>query len=56
MNVTQQLIDEARSLMESFDENPALTVGFDKEEYTLTAEQMVLISGALYLADCKINS
>ncbi len=52
---TQQIIDEAVDLMESFDDCPAMTVGFDKEEYTLTAKQMNLIAMALYLADCELN-
>ena len=29
---TQQLLDEARDLMESFDDCPAMTVGFEMEE------------------------
>ena len=53
---TQELLNEARDLMESFDDCAAMTVGYDKEEYTLTAKQMTLIAGALYMADCKINN
>ncbi len=52
---TQELINEARDLMESFDECAAMTVGYNEEEYTLTAKQMNLIAGALYLADCRIK-
>lgn len=51
----QQAIDEAREIMESFDPFGAATVGYDKPTYTLTAEQMAKIAGALYLADCEIE-
>jgi len=52
----QEVVDEARDLMESFDENThAITVGFESPTYTLTGAQMTLIAGALYLADCEIN-
>ena len=52
---TQELLNQARDLMESFDDCAAMTIGYDKEEYTLTAKQMNLIEGALYLVDCRIN-
>ena len=52
---TQELLNEARDLMESFDDCAAMTVGYDKKEYMLTAKQMTLIAGALYLVDCKLN-
>ena len=55
MSQTQKAIDEAREIMENFDPSPAMTVGYDKETYTLTSEQMAIIAGALYLADCKIH-
>ena len=55
MDNTQKAIDEARLIMESFDSSPAMTVGYDEPTYTLTAEQMTKIAGALYLADCKIH-
>ena len=55
MTKTRELIGKARDLMESFDDNEsAMTVGFDKTEYKLTAEQMELLSGAIYLADCEL--
>ena len=55
MTKTRELISKARDLMESFDDNEsAMTIGFDKSEYKLTAEQMELISGAIYLADCEL--
>ena len=55
MTKTRELISKARDLMESFDDNEsAMTIGFDKTEYKLTAEQMELISGAIYLADCEL--
>lgn len=50
----QQAISEARDIMESFDTSPAMTLEFDQPTYTLTAEQMTKIAGALYLADCAI--
>ena len=52
--LTQQLIGDARDIMESFDISPAMTIGFDKDEYILTPKQMTTIAGALYLADCEI--
>ena len=52
---TQKAISEARDIMESFDPSPAMTIGFDLPTYTLTAEQMIKIAGALYLADCEIG-
>jgi len=48
-------IANARDIMESFDPSPAMTVGFDEESYSLTAEQMTIIAGALFLADWEIN-
>jgi hypothetical protein len=55
MTQTEQAINEARYIMESFDDSAAMTIGFDKPTYTLTAEQMVKIAAALYLADCEIE-
>jgi len=52
---TQQIMDEAIDLMESFDDCPAMTVGYDKEEYTLTSKQMNLVAMALYLADGELS-
>ena len=54
MKNVQQSIDEARLIIESFDPSGAMTVGFDEEAYTLTAEQMAKLASALYLADCAI--
>ena len=51
---TERAIDEARDLIESFDSSGAMTIGFEGS-YTLTAEQMTKIAGALYLADCAIH-
>jgi len=48
-------ISEARDIMESFDPSAAMTIGYDKKTYELTAEQMIKIAGALYLADCEIS-
>ncbi len=58
MEITEKTIEsigEARDIMESFDQSAAMTIGFDKPTYELTAEQMVKIAGALYLADCLIH-
>ena len=52
---TQKAIDEAQYLMESFDPGPAMTYGFDLPTYTLTAEQMRIIAGALYLASYELE-
>jgi hypothetical protein len=52
---TQEAIANARDIMESFDPSAAMTVGFDKETYSLTSQQMAIIAGALYLADCEIH-
>lgn len=51
---TQVAIYQARSIMESFDPSGAMTVGYDEPTYTLTAEEMGIIAGALYLADCDL--
>ena len=45
----------ARDIMESFDDSAAMTIGYDRPTYTLTAEQMQQIAAALYLADCMID-
>lgn len=50
----RKAVAEAREIMESFDEGAAMTIGFDNQTYELTAEQMVKIAQALYLADCII--
>jgi hypothetical protein len=52
---TQEALANARDIMESFDPSAAMTVGFDKEIYSLTSQQMAIIAGALYLADCEIH-
>jgi hypothetical protein len=52
---TQSAINQARLIMESFDPSGAMTIGFDEPTYTLTAEQMGIIAGALYLADCDLD-
>ena len=52
--ITQQVIGDARDIMESFDISPAMTIGFDKDEYILTPKQMTVIANALFLADCEI--
>jgi hypothetical protein len=52
---TQKAVDEAQYIMESFDPSPAMTLGFDEPEYTVTAEQMIKIASALYLASCELE-
>lgn len=52
---TKDLIAKAREIMESFDQSAAMTIGYDKESYTLTAEQMLIIAAALYHADCELG-
>jgi hypothetical protein len=52
---TQLAIYKARSIMESFDPSGSMTVGYDEPTYTLTAEEMGIIAGALYLADCDLD-
>ena len=47
-------IDAARTIMESFDTAGGMTIGYEGT-YTLTAEQMSIIAGALYLADCDLH-
>jgi len=54
-NPTDRAIDEARFLIESFDECGAITVDYDKPYYRLSSEQMKKISKALYLAECEIS-
>lgn len=51
----KEMIGNARDIIESFDNSPAMTIGFDKESYSLTAEQMLTIAAALYAADCHIE-
>jgi hypothetical protein len=50
---TMRVIAEARDIMESFDNSPAMTIEYEGS-YMLTAEQMTKIAGALYLADCEL--
>jgi hypothetical protein len=54
--LTKEHIAQARDILESFDSAEAMTIGFEQQEtYTLTAEQMTIIAGALYLADCELG-
>ena len=52
---TQQAIDEARDIIESIGETCPVYVGFEKETYVVTGEQIQKIAGALYLADCELE-
>lgn len=51
---TKTAISNARDLIESLDDSNAMTIGFEKSEYTITSKQMELLAGAIYLADCLI--
>lgn len=54
---TKALVTKARCMVEDFDDNyAAMTVGFDKEFYILTNEQLDTIMCALYHADCELNN
>jgi hypothetical protein len=50
----QQLISDAREILESIGECCPVYVSFEKENYTLSCEQVKLIAKALYFADCEI--
>jgi len=54
-SAAQKAINEARQIMEGFDDHGGTTVLYEQESYTLTREQMTKIAGALYLADCEIG-
>jgi hypothetical protein len=47
-------IDKARYIVESKDETPAMTIGFD-QPVTLSAEEMINIASALYLAEWHLD-
>jgi len=51
----QESIDEARDIIESIGETCPVYVGFEKETYVVTGEQMKKIYTALYLADCELQ-
>ena len=52
---TQLLLDECRELMESKGETCPVYVGFEKETYELSKDEMYKISRCLYLIDCELN-
>lgn len=54
METTLESIANARDIMESFDPGAAMTIGYDQESYTLSAEQMVTLAAALFQADCQL--
>jgi hypothetical protein len=54
-SAAQKAINEAREIMESFDDHGGTLVFYNQESYILTQEQMTKIAGALYLADCEIG-
>lgn len=55
LSFAQEAISDARLIIESFDPSPAMTIGFDKDSYTLTAKEMLCIARSLYLADCELH-
>ena len=54
INETQLLISDAREIIESVGDLCPVYVSFEKNEYTLSAEQIKTIAKALYFADCEI--
>jgi hypothetical protein len=54
-SAAQTAINEAREIMESFDDHGGALVFYNQDSYILTQEQMTKIAGALYLADCEIG-
>jgi len=54
INKTQLLISDAREILESVGETCPVYVSFEKNEYTLSTEQIKTIAKALYFADCEI--
>ena len=47
-------ITEAREILESVGETCPVYVGFEKDQYVLTGQQLQKIARALYLADCEL--
>lgn len=54
MKKLEHSIEEAREILESVGETCPVYVGFEKDSYTLTQEQIQKVARALYLADCAI--
>lgn len=53
-NETLESITEAREILESIGETCPVYVGFEKDQYVLTGQQLQKIARALYLADCEL--
>lgn len=53
-NETLESITEAREILESIGETCPVYVGFEKDQYTLTGQQLQKIARALYLADYEL--
>ena len=51
----QLAISKARDIVEELGETCPVYVSFEKQEYTLTCEQIKAIASALYLADCELH-
>jgi len=49
------LIEESRGILESKGELCPAYVGFEKEEYVLSKDEIQKIAKCLYLIDCEIN-
>ena len=51
----QELLSNAREILEEVGECCPAYVSFERESYTLTCEQIKIIARALYLADCELD-
>lgn len=51
----QPYIDECRDLLESKGETCPVYVGFEKETYMLTGQEIQSLARCLYLIDCELN-
>jgi len=51
----QSYIDECRDLLESKGETCPVYVGFEKETYTLTRQEIHSLARCLYLIDTELN-
>lgn len=52
---TLELISNARDILEEIGECCPAYVSFERDEYTLSKDQIQLIATALYFADCEIS-
>ncbi len=52
----QTAVSIAREILEDIGETCPAYVGFEKDSYLVTREQIIKIAQALYLADCELAS